>query len=73
MAFPDFPIVNSRQAKAVASRIPAKIDDFLRDMARSDLLDADPEKEQRAKERKKKMKHLEGLTPGDWHEKKASK
>lgn len=57
-----------RDMEEVGRQVPQQIDAFLREMARSNLLDADPEAERRAKERKKKMKHLEGLLAGEWQE-----
>lgn len=57
-----------RDMEEVGKQVPQQIDDFLREMARSNLLDVDPDAELRAKARKKKMAHLEGLVAGEWQE-----
>jgi hypothetical protein len=49
-----------------AEEIGDDIDDLLSTYARSELLDADPESEQRAKSRRAKMKEFKALYPGEW-------
>jgi 5-methylcytosine-specific restriction endonuclease McrA len=55
-----------RDAEAHGDKIPEMIDEFLRNMAKSHLLDSDPEADSKAAVRQKDLKHLEGLHPGRW-------
>ncbi len=55
-----------RDAEEHGNKIPEKIDEFLREMAKSHLLDGDPDAEKNAAGRQKDLKHLEGLHPGRW-------
>jgi hypothetical protein len=50
------------EAEAHGNKIPERIDEFLRDMAKSHLLDGDPEGDANAVERKKDLKHWKVCT-----------
>lgn len=61
-----------KKVDSVAKQMADDIDALLRDHATSPLIDPDPEADARAKDRRAKLKRLEGLYPGDWrgrHEK----
>jgi hypothetical protein len=55
-----------RDAETHGNKIPEQIDEFLREMAKSHLLDSDPEADANAADRNRDIKHLEGLHPGRW-------
>jgi hypothetical protein len=55
-----------RRATELAKSIPEDIDALLRQYARSDLVDDDPEAQARASERKAKLAELEAIYPGSW-------
>jgi hypothetical protein len=49
-----------------SSDLAEEIDELLRRLAKSELIDPDPESEERAKAREKRMKELKNLAPGKW-------
>ena len=55
-----------RQLADTQESISSAVEGALRDHARSHLLDEDNNSEERAEIRKEKLKHLEGMFPGDW-------
>lgn len=59
-------------AQSVAEKMAAEIDDLLRSFAKSDLIDNDPESEQRAKDRAVRLNSLKVIHPGSWQAPRAS-
>jgi hypothetical protein len=51
-------------ATTMAASLADDIDKLLRDFAKSDLVDPDPESEEHSKERAEKLKSLQGFIPG---------
>ena len=58
---------------AFGEELATKIDDLLRQFARSDLIDPDPESEQRAERRAKYYAETKALTPGRWRGRQAGR
>lgn len=54
------------QAQQMGDRIANDIDDLLRSFAKSDMIDPDPESEQRMIDRKKRLREHQSLQPGKW-------
>lgn len=55
-----------REWEGVQDQIESDIDSLLERLAKSPLLDADPEIQERAEERKKSLDSIEALHPGNW-------
>lgn len=55
-----------QKASKVAEQLPDEIDGLLRYLAKSPLIDDDPEAEERNREGAKKLRELEALYPGVW-------
>jgi hypothetical protein len=53
-------------AARVAEQLADGIDKMLRDIAKSELIDPDPESAERATDRKRRMKELKSLHDGEW-------
>ena len=61
------------KAQAAANDLASEIDSILRNYAKSDLIDIDPDSAKRAAERAKNLKGMQAMHPGSWRAPRSSK